>query len=35
MAWSFGGAIALLLPLGSAAVLVFRRRRFHATLLEA
>ena len=35
LAWSFWGAIALLLPLGSGAVLVFRRRRFHATLLEA
>lgn len=35
LAWSLWGAIALLLPLASATVLVFRRRRFHATLLEA
>jgi hypothetical protein len=33
--WSLWGAFALLLPLASAAVLVFRRRRLHATLLEA
>lgn len=35
LAWSLWGAFAVLLPLASAAVLVFRRRRFHATLLEA
>jgi hypothetical protein len=35
LAWSFRGAIALLLPLASAAVLVFRRRRIHVRLLDA
>jgi len=35
LTWSLWGAIALLLPLASAAVLVFRRRRIHARLLDA
>ena len=35
LAWSAWGAIAVLLPLASASVLVFRRRRFHTALLEA